>query len=703
MTITVTQPNTKVLTASVGGPAGPQGVPGQSAVQRVAAAPIAAGRACRTTAVGQTMTIATSDLRTRPFDALCLDDIQSGATGNFHVAGPVPANVLQLGAGVACAVGVTSAGVPVRATDPACASAPNWVGTCDVAGNVTFQPRNAKTYDVRDFGAACDGTTDDSAAVQAALLAAGGATGPRLAVVAITAGISGGPYAVAQTATPHGLTTGDTVLVWGVAGSKNLNVQVTVTVVDGTHVTLDSVVGLASDGTTPAAGTGGFLVKTIPIGTGTSTAGAQVDLPAATISLGSATLVIPKAVVVRGQGKYATFILSTSSTDIFASLMRVNGSAICHGGLRDLTIQNNNGANTGAGIWQRGGTFFDVVNVGVNGAKYGVIFDQTESGTIRDPDFESCLTAGVWLTSGGDYSPGALAQYTNAITIDGGSINGSPYGVIDDGGAVHNFVGGTNYNGCGEDGIRITGVVPFQIKGIYSESTKHPVHLSALTEAGNSGGTAYGTIENNELASVTGGYPVLIDSAGLVGIFFNILAAGLAGVGGVVNAVELEAWGNTGTGQAGGLYDSVPARSFMSGDVGYGLGCVPKCGLDVANGFATRPQSLVLSNGANHNVHPASMPQGGYSFGRITGPTGAFSIGGIGPSSGNLGAGVDGQQLILYNTTAQAMTITNEDASSVAANRITTLTGADVVLAARKSIATFVYDGTTARWILKET
>ena len=45
------------------------------------------------------------------------------------------------------------------------------------------------------------------------------------------------------------------------------------------------------------------------------------------------------------------------------------------------------------------------------------------------------------------------------------------------------------------------------------------------------------------------------------------------------------------------------------------------------------------------------------------------------------------------------MTISNESASSDAANRITTLTGADVVLTG-VSVAHLIYNATDARWIL---
>ncbi len=105
-----------------------------------------------------------------------------------------------------------------------------------------------------------------------------------------------------------------------------------------------------------------------------------------------------------------------------------------------------------------------------------------------------------------------------------------------------------------------------------------------------------------------------------------------------------------------------------------------------AGSFATTATARTAANGLNSNVT-------GGGFLRITGPTAAFSIGG-------LTLGQDGREVKLYNTTAYAMTIVNEDASSTAANRITTLTGADVVLRTGPSFATLTYDATASRWIL---
>ena len=97
--------------------------------------------------------------------------------------------------------------------------------------------------------------------------------------------------------------------------------------------------------------------------------------------------------------------------------------------------------------------------------------------------------------------------------------------------------------------------------------------------------------------------------------------------------------------------------------------------------------SFTASNGANNNI---TLPN--KSFIRVTGPTGAFNITGI-----TKPANPDGRVVILYNTTSQNMTITN-DATSTAANRI--LTGQGDVATTGIGIVSLIYSVTDARWIL---
>lgn len=108
---------------------------------------------------------------------------------------------------------------------------------------------------------------------------------------------------------------------------------------------------------------------------------------------------------------------------------------------------------------------------------------------------------------------------------------------------------------------------------------------------------------------------------------------------------------------------------------------------DIVGAISLRFSTLSLSNGANNNVNTSAM-----SFNKITAPTAAFSITGV-------SGGTDGRMIILYNATTFDMTIANESASSTAANRITTLTGADVATTGGGT-SILVYDAVDSRWIL---
>jgi hypothetical protein len=95
--------------------------------------------------------------------------------------------------------------------------------------------------------------------------------------------------------------------------------------------------------------------------------------------------------------------------------------------------------------------------------------------------------------------------------------------------------------------------------------------------------------------------------------------------------------------------------------------------------------SLTCVNGANTDL---VLPEGTNFY--ITGPTGVFTISG-------LTQGVDGRLIRLYNSVAFALTITN-DATSTAANRFMTLTGADITTTTQGAFS-FVYSSTASRWI----
>lgn len=152
--------------------------------QRIAGAAITFTQAVRTTTSGHA-TPATANLPSIPFDGIALSSASTNNTVYIEEQGSINPTIFNLGDGYACAVGTTVSGFPVRATDPTCVSAPNWVGYCDTHGTITVRPKREERFDPRDFGAVWDGVTDDLAAWNAMFTVA-----PRGATIWIPLGTS---------------------------------------------------------------------------------------------------------------------------------------------------------------------------------------------------------------------------------------------------------------------------------------------------------------------------------------------------------------------------------------------------------------------------------------------------------------------------------------------------------------------------------
>jgi hypothetical protein len=113
----------------------------------------------------------------------------------------------------------------------------------------------------------------------------------------------------------------------------------------------------------------------------------------------------------------------------------------------------------------------------------------------------------------------------------------------------------------------------------------------------------------------------------------------------------------------------------------------PNTRLDINGDLAIRADSFYAVTGNNNNISIGQR-----SFLRIFGPPGAFTITGI-------SGGENGKIVILYNATAQNMTIANESANSLAANRILTMSGANEATVGTGNV-TLIYDFTGQRWIV---
>jgi hypothetical protein len=125
---------------------------------------------------------------------------------------------------------------------------------------------------------------------------------------------------------------------------------------------------------------------------------------------------------------------------------------------------------------------------------------------------------------------------------------------------------------------------------------------------------------------------------------------------------------------------------IVSGNVGIGS-TAPGAALTVTGGEALNFGTDYSTTGVQNNVNLTAT-----SSVRYTGSSAATFTGIIAGTSN-----VAGSILHLHNASSSALTISNQNASSTATNRIITGTGSDMVMAANSSVI-MQYDGTAALW-----
>jgi hypothetical protein len=212
----------------------------------------------------------------------------------------------------------------------------------------------------------------------------------------------------------------------------------------------------------------------------------------------NSSLPIPNNRILDGDGP-DTILSFNVAGDGITSTCAINASTSANVTISNLTVKCTNGANTGAGFAQIGGSYVDVYKVIFNGWKYSIIFDQTEISTIRHCQLVGPSTGGIWLTNGQDHTPGAAVQYTNRITIEKNQINLCPIGIIDDGGYVHT-IRDNNFNG-GNTQIRAAGIANLTIgQNEFEAAAIGPIDIQTTTyKTGTGVGGSLVSIEDNTI------------------------------------------------------------------------------------------------------------------------------------------------------------------------------------------------------------
>lgn len=344
------------------------------------------------------------------------------------------------------------------------------------------------------------------------------------------------------------------------------------------------------------------------------------------------------------------------------------------------------------GFWQSGffasPTTTNLVNYGSAFRSPGSAPSSEQIGAAASATGESSLAFG----------PVAIASGENSISIGAGSI-ATTDGDIAIGPSAFAYFGlavgpgtiATNNSAAFGIGARATGLNSMALasSATASHSNSIAMGVNAATTASNQimlGAPGISTVVQNDLTVQTnatvGGNLVVGGNASIGGTLTNLSALNATVATnltvGVTNTVgDLQV--NTNANVAGVLTAGVASAFTFSNKNNF------PAGSDIA--FGRFPISS-LASGNN-----AAVPVGTNVLVEVSGPSAAFNINGI-------ANGRDGKLLVLLNLSGQVMTIANESGTDpVAANRIRTLTGADLATFTN-SICTLIYNASVSRWIL---
>lgn len=315
----------------------------------------------------------------------------------------------------------------------------------------------------------------------------------------------------------------------------------------------------------------------------------------------SAAITMKALVIIRGAGKTSSTFKSSHAGDGITMTSPINSSTAVHTAVYDLQIWNTNGANTGAGYDDVGGTFVYLHNVRVRGFAYGIIFDQTELGDIFLCDMESQITAGIWLLNGSEHTASASSQFTNRIAISKCQINEvtTTWGIIDDGGTSH-AIYDNNFNGCSTH-LRISGTQNLQVRDNEFESALGVcILMSNLGVGGGAKGASVNTLfAVNAIIPTVGNFCITIVSGSPITFIQNLFGNTTAvKINGVSNSFQITLIDNFNAG-GGATYTSSSTHMVEIGSSGLAV-------FSVGNGAAIKAHlsnTAALSFGA-----PGAVP-----------------------------------------------------------------------------------------------
>ncbi|HXC04775.1 MAG TPA: hypothetical protein VNZ86_08475 [Bacteroidia bacterium] len=335
----------------------------------------------------------------------------------------------------------------------------------------------------------------------------------------------------------------------------------------------------------------------------------------------------------------------------------------------NLTITSGNGVGAGGS----GNVIFQTAPVAASGNTADLITEimrVTPTGALAFSGAAGYGTAGLPLTSNGNAAP-AYKNYVTSGTINAVTFSPTASTI---GSATTSFNVGMYWDNVnGYLGIGTT----TPAGGLIDYNGGASIGYAAAAPNGGlivSASTAIGiATPGNNILNVQGGTgaaagPGIIMVAGSGGAF--------GGKGGTINITA----GNNGAGGA-----SAGTLSLTPGSTGTGTPGV----VNLNGNITITKGSVAVTSGAIND-----LIIGNYAFVKITGATAGFTLNSFTNDAAAVPP-VDGEQVIIYNSTAFAMTIGN-NGGGTAANEIVTNTGGGV----GAHCATLMYDGAQSRWVL---
>lgn len=276
-------------------------------------------------------------------------------------------------------------------------------------------------YDLRDFGAKCDGVTDDTARVQAAISQLGNTPvsliipGPTLISAALTFNpntqlfpLNGG-YLIGKAGT-------ELVQLQSapLAGPVKLLMNMAARATNGMTV-YPEWFGAAADGVTDDSGAIQSAINFLQNTGGIVQFEARTYIVAALVQIGTGVGSVGQNTILQGKGRHSTFIKSTGANQSSIQVIGAAASKLQGVAVRNMTVDKTIAGTGGVGITAQYTSVLELTDIQVNNHLYGVSL--LGAGNTISEKIVVTIPAGVNNCRGFDINGGGVNPGGNASSV----------------------------------------------------------------------------------------------------------------------------------------------------------------------------------------------------------------------------------------------------------------------------------------------